>query len=42
MYDIPCMQVVDCLQNLPDSLGRISFREFALVTDTIEQLSTHG
>jgi hypothetical protein len=40
--DVPLMEIVDGFQHLFDGLRRILFRELALVTDPVEQLSSDG
>lgn len=40
--NIPFVEIVDCLQDLSDRLGRILLCELALVAYTIEKLSTSG
>ena len=39
MDNLSVMQVVDCFEDLLDSLGGVFFCELALVTDPVKQLS---
>lgn len=40
MYNIVLVKIVDCAEDLLDGLGSVLFSEFALVANTVEQLSS--
>ena len=42
MNDVVLVQVVDSLKDLPNGLGCILFREFALLANAIKQLAARG
>jgi hypothetical protein len=39
VHNVVLVEVVDCLEDLSNRLGRVLFGEFALFADAIEQLS---
>lgn len=40
MNNVPLMQITDCIQNLPDSLGSVLFSEFSILANAIKEFST--